>query len=303
MGWAELYAVAREQHGVFATRNAPSVGLTSAAVRARAARDGLLRPYAGTIVVPGTTVDHRTWLAAAQLHLGPEAAAADVSGAWLHGLAQRPPTFPQLLLPHARRTSAPRLAVHRSRFVTDEDRMRVDGISVLRLPFLLLAMAPRAGVDALLGFAIDGLQRNLFQTAELADRLGAVGAMPGRQRVELVLAHLLRDRSDSRFESLVRDALRAAGLRPTTGPHRVIAPDGRAVHLDIAFPAHRVAVECQGFGAHRSRAQLERDTLRDNTIALLDDWIVLRLTWTMWRSAWDAFLARLVALLAGRGPA
>lgn len=302
MGWAELYVVARaHQHGAFAVRDAPRVGLTVDEVRARARREGYERPHPGIIVVPGYATDHRTFLAASQLHLGASAAASDLSAAWLYGLVPRPPVRPHLLLPHAHRPRTQGVVVHRSRFVEQSDRTTVDGISVLRLPFMLVAIAPRTTTETLYGLAIDARQRRLLETTALATRLETIGAVPGRRRVERVLADLLIDGSDSVFESRVRTRLRAAGLHPTSGPYPVSTADGRKVHLDIAFPAERVAIECHGHLAHHTRRQLDRDARRDNAIALVGDWVVLKLTWDRYTTAWDPFLVDLRSALTARG--
>lgn len=302
MGWGTLYRVARERHhGAFPVREAGSVGLTSDAVRARARRERFQRPYPGVIVAPGYRSDHRTWLAAVQLYLGASAAASDMSAAWLYGLVPHPPARPQLLLPHGRRVAPPRTVVHRSRHVGEGDRTTVDGISVLRVPFLLLAMAARVGFDALWGIALTARQHGHLIVDELGARLAAAGAMPGRPLVVRVHAELCRDGSDSVFEARVRERLRAAGLTPSDAPLPVVVAGGRTLHLDIAFPAARVAIECQGFVAHHSRRQLDRDARRDNSIALAGDWLVLKLTWDRFVNDWDGFLRELQAALAQRG--
>lgn len=301
VGWAELYDVARARHhGAFAVRDAPAVGLTADAVRARARRDPFERPYPGVVIVPGYPSDHRTHLAAVQLYAGASAAASGLSAAWLYGLARQPPARPHLLLPHARRAEPARTVVTRSRYVVDSDRTTVDGLSVLRLPFLLFAIARNANLDTLVGFAFDARQRGLLKLDELAARLASVGALPGRARVARVLAELAHDGSDSLFEARVRERLRAAGLMPSSAPLAVPVTGGRTVHLDIAFAHERVAIECQGFIAHHSRSQLDRDAARDNHIALAGDWLVLKLTWDRFQRDWPGFLAEVRSALGAR---
>lgn len=114
--------------------------------------------------------------------------------------------------------------------------------------------------------ALDARQRRLLDVTELAARLATAARVPGRALAVRLLAELGRDGSDSMFESLVRERLRAAGLHPSDAPVPVRTVDGRIVHLDIAFPDERVAIECQGFVAHHSRRQLDRDARRDNSV-------------------------------------
>lgn len=291
------------RHGTtttFRIGDAPQVGLTAKAVDAHAWRHGFDRPYPGVIIVPGYPADHRTLLSAVQLHLGTSAAASDLSAAWLYDLVPRPPARPHLLLPHARRVTPRGTVIHRSRYVEPTDRTMVDGISTVTPVFLMIAIAPRAEFMTLTGFGFALRQRGLLCTDALAARLDAVGRVPGRRRVLQVMAQLSGDDSDSLFESKVRDRLREAGLRPSAGPHPVVVADGRTVHLDIAFPEAKVAIECQGHVAHSTPQQMDRDARRDNAIALAGHWVVLKLTWRRFVHGWDAFLAELCRLLASR---
>lgn len=129
------------------------VGLTAAAVDARARRETFDRPYPNVIVVPGYPADHRTRLMATQLHVGPSAAATDLSAAWLYDLIDYPPARPHLLLPHDRRAAPARTIIRRSRHFEPTDRTTVGGVSVVTPVFLLIAIAPRASLDMLRGLA------------------------------------------------------------------------------------------------------------------------------------------------------
>lgn len=167
--------------------------------------------------------------------------------------------------------------------------------------FLLVAISPCVSFDTLLGFAFDARQRGLLAEDALAARLDSVGRRaPGRSAVVRVHAALLRDGSDSMFESRVRARLRDAGYTPSSAPHPVTLADGRTVHLDIAFPAEQVAIECQGFIAHHSQQQLDRDARRDNRIALASRWRVLKLTRHRFRHDWPSFLTELDTALEAR---
>lgn len=205
------------------------------------------------------------------------------------------------MLPHARRVTPARTVIRRSRYFEAADRTTVDGISVVTPPFLLVAIAGRATLDTMLGLALDARQRRLLDPAALSSRLETLGRVPGRRKIERLVVELARDGSDSVFESRVRDRLRASGLTPTDTPYAVRLSDGQTVHLDIAFPAARVAIECQGHMAHSTRRQLDRDARRENAIALSGGWLVLKLTWDRFIYDWAGFLTELRAALAARG--
>jgi hypothetical protein len=300
MDWARLYAYANRRRGVVAVRWAPQLGLTPEAVCAKARRERWPNPYEGVYLLPGAPWDHRTDLTAAQAACRGDAAARGQSAGWLYDLVPRAPARPQLLLPHAQRVKLDVGFVRRSRHLRPDDCTALDGITVLKPPFWLISIAADADDRQLLAHAIAGRQRRMFEIDEVAMRLESMPRVAGRARLLAVLRQLARDGSDSIFESRVRARLRAAGLAPSDAPTPVRTVDGRTVHLDITFPQARVAIECVGFVAHRTRAQLDRDARRENAIALTGGWLVLKLTWHRWLHDWDGFLAELIAALAQR---
>lgn len=222
---------------------------------------------------------------------------------WLYGLAHRPPARPDLLLPHSRRVRTRGLTVRRSRHVRADDRTIVDGIVVLTPAFLIISLGAHVEPDTLLSVAVDARQRRLLEIDVALARLAEMPRVPGRATVERVLRRLLTDGSDSMLESEVRGRLLAEGLRPSREPVPVALPTGRTVHLDVAFPAARVAIECQGFLAHSSRRQLDRDARRANALALHGEWTVLQLAWDRYTGDWQGFLHELRTALRARGAA
>lgn len=301
MHWtADLYAYARKHRGAFALRWAPLVGTTPKTVLAKALRESWARPYRGVVMIPGAVWDHMTDLTAAQAAVPALAAARGQSAAWLYGLVPRPPARPQLLLPHAHQTRLPVGLTRRSRHLSVDDTTAVSGVVTLTPTFWLISTAGDTDHARLLSFAIDARQRRLLDIDETAARLESMPQVAGRARLLRVLQRLSHDGSDSMFESDVRARLFEAGLLPSSAPVPVTVSDGRTIHVDIAFPAAKVAVECLGFIAHSTRAQLNSDALRENALALVDEWLVLRLTVDRYRHDWDGFVAELKAALAKR---
>lgn len=301
MHWSvRLYAYARQHRNVFALRWAPQIGATPATVDPKARRERWPRPYEGVVLTPGATWDHLTDLIAVQAALRCDAAARGPSAAWLFGLARRPPARPHLLLPHHQRTIAEVGFTRRSRHVTAADRTLIKGVVTLTPCFWLISSAADLGTDALFSFAVDARQRGLIDIGAIAARLEPMPRVAGRSKLTAVLRQLAHDGSDSVLESRVRDRLIAAGFAPSLEPVPVLLASGRTVHLDIAFPAERVAIECMGFIAHSSRRQLNTDALRENAIALASDWLVLKLTWDRYMHDWDGFVSELRRALTFR---
>jgi len=293
MSWIRLYDHAHRHGGIVDVRWGPQVGLTAETVLARARRERWRNPYEHVFLLPGAPWDHRTDLVAAQTACRADAAARGPSAAWIYGLARRPPARPHLLLPHHQRVRIDVGFVRRSRHLGPGDVHDIDGIIVLTPTFWLISQAPDSTDDHLLALAIDARQRRLLVHDQVIARLDTMPRVPGRARLLRVLRRLASDGSDSIFEARVRERLHAAGLFPSVAPLAIPTIDGRTVHLDIAFPAERVAIECVGFVAHSTRHQLDRDARRENAIARTGGWLVLKLSWDRFLHDWDGFLTEL----------
>ena len=108
---------------------------------------------------------------------------------------------------------------------------------------------------------------------EAAQRDWSVGEEPRSARLAIGLAD---QRSESPQESRLRVLLALAGLHPV--PQFVVRdPDGVFVaRVDLAFPAHRIAVEYDGLW-HAEDGQFAQDRRRLNRLAACG-WIVLHVT-------------------------
>lgn len=146
------------------------------------------------------------------------------------------------------------------------------------------------------GALIDGLQRRLFDLSEVK----AAGVLTPHGQARGNLLRLLGEQAeqpvDSLFERAVRDLIAGTTL-PNPAPHPFpVVLDGRRLHLDIAWPDLRVAVECDGFGFHASPAALQRDQQRHNALVRAG-WRVLRVTWGTIEHEAGAFLDELTDLI------
>jgi very-short-patch-repair endonuclease len=138
--------------------------------------------------------------------------------------------------------------------------------------------------------------RHLVPAASVVTAAEALPVGPGSRRA-LVAARLVDGRSGSPQESRLRVVLGRAGL-PAVPQFTVRAADGTFVaRVDLAYPAHRVAVEYDG-AVHAGVAQMRRDRRRSNAL-LAAGWVVLHVTVADLRD--PALLARRVRdLLAAR---
>jgi hypothetical protein len=81
----------------------------------------------------------------------------------------------------------------------------------------------------------------------------------------------------SAFEAKMLALVRSGGLPDPVLQHE-ISGSGWLSFVDLAWPAQRVAVECDGLAHHFGRQRLQWDDTRQNRLVLLG-WTVLRFTW------------------------
>ncbi|QRY61250.1 DUF559 domain-containing protein [Gordonia sp. PDNC005] len=120
---------------------------------------------------------------------------------------------------------------------------------------------------------------------DVSDLLAAMGR-PGPE----VLRRLrwVDRRSQSGTESIVRVRLRSAGFDVVVQP-----PVEGVGHADLRVG--RLLVECDSVLHHASRADYERDHHRDRR-AVVDGWLVLRLTYDDILYDWDGVLADILSI-------
>ncbi len=295
MRWTELTEIARRRGNVVLLADADRVGIPRRTLREHAKRHGWRKLHAGVWLLPGAPMDHPTLLTAALASAGPPALGARRSVLHRHGLISAPPR-PEIVVPDDRRLSSPRIEVLRTshREVLDANR---DG--KLCGPEVALIQAVRVFEDdPFRSLLIDARQRRVADLGRVSDLLELLTGIPGRCRLLGLLGDLRVDGSDSTLESRFREEARRRGFAPSDAPVRIETRTG-PVHVDVVFP-WKVAVECVGFGGHSRREHLDVDARRANSVALLDEWLVLQLTWDRWQNDRDGFFAELAAALAQR---
>lgn len=87
--------------------------------------------------------------------------------------------------------------------------------------------------------------------------------------------------SDSDSELRARRLIAEEGLPSPVGQHPVALPFAD-IHIDLAYPDIKLAVELDSYSWHLNRKAMEQDRERDNALQMLG-WIVLRFTWAMLR--------------------
>lgn len=309
MSWDEVFAFSREhQYGALGVHDGVPFGVSPAAVRAKAEREGWPWPHRGAVLLPGADpTAFRTRVSAALRSIGAPVWAGRRTAAYLHGMVDRPPSQLELVIPHDRR-AAHRLDPKpwRSRNIYPFMVTEVDGLSVTTQARTIVDAAGILGVTPLHDLAIDAvrLRPPLFgEIRELVDWLRDRGHRVHRgHRLDVVLARLDRERPESALELRTRSLLRNRGFAPHPRPFPFRCPDGVVIHLDIAIPWAWFAIECDGYGFHSSRKAFRTDRVRWSQ-AQRGGW---RLTWVD-RDRLDndpgSIIAEVSEALAGADPA
>lgn len=76
---------------------------------------------------------------------------------------------------------------------------------------------------------------------------------------------------------LLQRLIRASRLPAPVAEFPIELPS-RWIHVDLAYPLLKLAIECDGYGSHMDPASFERDRARDAELMALG-WRVLRFTW------------------------
>lgn len=300
--WERLTELTRQQYGIVSTRQAEDAGLPGRTLRSTAARQGWERSHRGVYAPVGAFDTPEGRLAAAVLAVGPPVLVAGWSAAWLHGLVPVPPTKPELVVPHQRRTTAlPGIVVRRSRTLVVADGFAYRNLPVTTAVRTICDLAAVTGEEALRSLLIDARQRRLLDLAELAERLSTLGTAKGTRQARRLVAELDRVHCDSVLERKLRDKLAGVPGLPAPAPHPVAVDvgHGRVLHVDIAWPTQRVGIEVDGFGSHSDRKSLEVDVMRHNALARVR-WQAYRASWPQLGAGFPQLVADVLDALSGR---
>lgn len=278
---ASLASTARAQYGHFSRLQARSAGLSHKALRCgiEAGRfsSGLPNVYSFTGVPPSALADAM----AAVLYAGPEAALSGTSAAANWGLNRFSVRPIEVSIPGTRMSRVKGLNFRRMDPALLPEITTVNGIPTTSARRVLLELAgvwhPRreAALDQVLREGLETLASmwDLYEKAWMRRRRGT-----------RILRELLLDRSP--FASLSQSQLVEMTERIIKGrglplPIRELPVETRygTIHIDLAYPEQKLAIECDGYAFHMDRQAFERDRERDNELQKLG-WVVLRFTFS-----------------------
>ena len=254
---------------------------TSRTVRRWLAAGRLVRLHPGWVTSPQWADDWTVRAHAATGYTG--GVLSHLSALTAHGLVAPEGRRLDVTVPVLHRLrSTPRLVIHRSR--------RPCGITIAR--GLATCSVARALVDTWgeahrtgsPGRAGDVARNAVFRAvrerrtavADVEREALAAPRLPGRAAL-LALLGEVGGGSHSHLEVLGLRVARAAGVPEPRRQHAIAVP-GMVVHVDLAWPEVRLAVEFDGAAFHSGREDWQRDLRRDAALAALG-WVVLRFSY------------------------
>lgn len=290
-GWRELFRLAAGRGGVACLDDARALAIADSSWFGRIHREGWQPLGFGVHAVPGHPVTDRMRQVAAILGLGDTAALSHRTAAVLHGIDVRagPMNEVHVVVPASRCLAGPRgTIVHRSRRFDESDCIQQGGLRVTNLERTLSDIAPTVSQWQLEALLLQARQQHLLDEHELARQLERRQTVAGRARLRAAVG-VLADDSDSLLEHRVREALRDGGLDPSSGPVPVDCA-GTILHVDVAFPGVRLAIECDGKRFHTSVAAFEADRRRWRLLRQAG-WRIVWVTWHRIHAERGGFLA------------
>ncbi|MBV8540686.1 MAG: DUF559 domain-containing protein [Pseudonocardiales bacterium] len=267
--------LAESRDGVITRDEAVRGGLTLRQVRHRV-RDGQWTSlHPGVYLVGRREPDQRTSTRAAVAWAGPGALASGLTAVWWWGLRDWAPAAAEVTVPRARSRRVHAGVVLRRRDLDPVDFVVLRGLPVTALPLTVLDAAAALGNDSGRPLVDRALQRRV----SFRELHAAYCRAFGRQGSPW-LGRVLRQAADgacSQAERILHGLLRQDGIDGWVANHRVVL-SGSEYWIDVAFLAHRVAVEVDGWAWHSDVDRFARDRRRQNALVLAG-WTVLRFTW------------------------
>lgn len=299
--WAGLFSYAQARHQTLHVTDGAPFAITADALRRRAGREGWERPYPGVLWLPGAVPGFWRTSAGVLASLRcRDAALALRSAAYAHGMRDRPSGLTEVIQPHGRYPPQRRLvAMRTSRSLAEDDVVEVEGLRCTTPARTVADLAAVLTAPALRSIVIDAVQRRVLRLEELEERCTRMSRSVARSRLRQVIAELTAMPVDSPFEWEVVRAVTDRGLQPITGfPWR--CPDGRVIHLDIAFPEVWVAVECDGRGKYATGSSFTTDRIRWSQAS--SAWSLLWVDWARWSTRPAAVVDDIAARVTGAAP-
>jgi very-short-patch-repair endonuclease len=270
------------QHGVVSTEQLRDRFGWNASKLSRARRQGILLDVTAHVLRLASAPDtFELRCMALQLHLSERCFLGSTTAGRLYGLRSMPTTPVRATVPEAtRRTCPPWAELARSSWFGGDDHIRRnDGLVVATPMRMLFGLAATLHPFRFARAAEDAWNLRLITPEIAADYLerhrcrGKNGVATMERWLDSVVGTARP--AQSGLEQLLIDCLVRVGLPEPDRQHPIDLPNGETIHLDIAWPSVRLAVEPGAGRWHSGAMQQRRDQARDRACSE-QDWHVVR---------------------------
>jgi hypothetical protein len=250
MNHPDLIRFLADHHWVASTAQLRELGVTKAAIQ-HARRTGFLAtPARGVVALAATELSFEGRALAAQLAAGAEAFVSGPSAGVLYGLRAMPRSRVEISINQWRRLELPPWCrVFHTSWI-DEERdviSRPDGLRVASPLRMLFGLAAQFNQHRFERAAEDAWHKQLASPADAAEFLAAIrrSGRTGVTRFEAWLekTSFRRRPSHTGLELDFVDMIERVGLPTPTRQHPLLLATGELIHLDLAWPDARLAVE------------------------------------------------------------
>jgi Transcriptional regulator, AbiEi antitoxin len=269
----ELFA---RQHWVASGRQLRGIRVSASALDRSLQRGAIVRVHRGVFRLAGAALDFEGTALALQLLAGPGAFLSGPTAGCLHGLRGMPTEPIEVAIPEVRRAALPtphRLV--RTSWI-DEDRdvqVRDDGICVATPLRMLFGLARRFNQHRFERAAEDVWHQGLVAPDDAAAYLAAIrkSGKAGVIRMEqwLEKASFRARPAQSGLELDFIAMIEQIGLPTPVRQLPLTLPSGETIHLDLAWPDVRLAVEPGHSWWHGGDLRQRADQARDRACALV----------------------------------
>jgi predicted transcriptional regulator of viral defense system len=265
-------ALGAGQHAVFGLDQLVRVGLSSSAVRKRAASGRLHRIYTAVYsLVPRELLTRRGHWMAAALACGPGAVVSHRTAAVLHGLLEYNGAKTDVTVPGRHSHRRGHIVAHSSRNLTPADVTVEDGIpctTVARTLFDLADVVERRRLER----AFDQAEiMGAFDLVAIEDQLRRNPTRPGVRKVRALLdEHYVGSTlTESELEEEFLALCRRIDVPPPELQQWITLPDGgEPIRADFLWREQRVVVETDGDKYHRTAQRRSADRRKDQRLTV-----------------------------------
>lgn len=257
------------QGGLVAVRQAAACGVSPRTLQRRAADKNWDRLHPGVYLAGGFRWTDEVRVRAAWLWAGDDATVSGPAAAFWLGMLPAAPRTIELTLARNRGARPPAGVRLRRRELSHLDRIGLRDVWLTSAPLTVIETATALPDGS--AFLDRALQRHVGLHAVGEAHRRNLGRSGSASATRLLAA--ATEGGESAAERLLVAILRRAGVRGWVLGH----PVGR-YRIDLAFPAHRLAIEVDGWAWHSDVSRFRADRRKGNDLVAAG-WTVLRFTW------------------------